>query len=391
MRVRCVRVTFAALLLVPGRVASAQPSLPPVRPLSKPTLVAVVTFSPSTSFRPLADGRVIVNDIPNRSVMLFDTALVQTKVIYDNSTMGVAKYPAAGGEMFTGPGDSTYISDLPAGGFRVIGPDGRLVRRQTLLDIRAIISTAGGTVMGPENQLYTATTLVPRAPREFSAEPHDSLLLIRIHLDSRRRDTLGIIDMRTPTRSEVVDSIQRPGGGWMATKVHNMMPAFEIGDAMAINSFGQLAVIRATDFHVDWLNADGSWRHSPPTAWIWQHLSQAEKDSIAAIVKSSFVSGNGPVQMTMDAGPVPDVAPAFAPMSAVPDREGRIWVQVAPRASTRVARRRQYAALDSAGRIVDQILLPTDRTLAGFGPPGTIYVVWRDGHEATLERYSLKP
>ena len=177
----------------------------------------------------------------------------------------------------------------------------------------------------------------------------------------------------------------------MATKVHNIMPAFEIGDAMAINSFGQLAVIRATDFHVDWLNADGSWRHSPPTAWIWQHLSQAEKDSIAAIVKSSFVSGNGPVQMTMDAGPVPDVAPAFAPMSAVPDREGLIWVQVAPRASTRVARRRQYAALDSAGRIVDQILLPTDRTLAGFGPPGTIYVVWRDGHEATLERYSLKP
>src|ERR1041385_5779919 len=126
MRVRCARVTFAALLLVPGRVASAQPSLPPVRPLSKPTLVAVVTFSPSTNFRPLADGRVIVNDIPNRSVMLFDTALVQTKVIYDNSTMGVAKYPAAGGEMFTGPGDSTYISDLPAGGFRVIGPDGRL-------------------------------------------------------------------------------------------------------------------------------------------------------------------------------------------------------------------------------------------------------------------------
>jgi hypothetical protein len=84
---------------------------------------------------------------------------------------------------------------------------------------------------------------------------------------------------------------------------------------------------------------------------------------------------------------LPDVAPAFATMSALSDNDRHIWVRLGvrvygPEAPAPIV----YGVLDSNGRLIDRISFPPGTQLVGFGAPGTVYAI---GPTMTREGYAL--
>jgi hypothetical protein len=383
---------------------SGAQSLPPVRALTTPVTTATTTFYAGARVKVLADGRVVVGDAAYRTVSMVDTNLSMATIIYDKDTPAPLTYPTVPQVLFSGPGDSTWLTDLPARGFRVLSSDGRVVRRQTFadpIDGPLSVSTDAGTTIAPGHLMYFGYPLEPAPGGGFGGVPHDSLFLVRVNFDTRKRDTVGIINHITPARSVVIDSAPSvgTGSGYRPTRIVTTWQPFDVGDAMAMNSLGMLAVIRAADFHVDWLMPDGTWRKSPPPQWPWHTLSADEKRSLMDQVTKKIGEnamtlspiGTQRPEVSKQIAPIPDRLPAFAPMSAIPDRDGRIWVQLGAKTLTQVDGPPTYAAIDTAGQIVDRISFPVGHFLAGFGPRGSVFAVARNGKSATLERYALRP
>jgi hypothetical protein len=83
---------------------------------------------------------------------------------------------------------------------------------------------------------------------------------------------------------------------------------------------------------------------------------------------------------------VPDRERAFAPMSAIADQAGLVWLQLGPRQRAAVPHQPVYGALDANGQLIDRIRLPIDRMLLGFDKFGHVYASTRQGK---IEVYRL--
>ena len=94
--------TFATLL---GVTMSAAPSalcqtLPPVRQLGPVTAVSHDSLGAVSSIRALPNGRLLVNDIVGRRVLLFDSALAVVSVVADTTSATANAYGTRPGGLF---------------------------------------------------------------------------------------------------------------------------------------------------------------------------------------------------------------------------------------------------------------------------------------------------
>lgn len=352
--------------------------LPPVRELTR-IAASQTIYRSKVDAKPLSDGRIFVSDYARKRAVIVAPNLVDETIVYDSLSPGSLKYPRVPASAFVGSGDTIYVPDANAGGIRVISPRGEVVRRLRVADPEDIyrLSNLFSGTQFHGGDVYFTTTLVPRRPGNFSAEPHDSLYLVRLSLATGRRDTLGIV--LSPRGNRVIPTDSIPG----EPQLDVMFGApFDVGDAMAVTSTGSLAVIRANDFHVDWRGPDGKWTSTPPAQWEWMRLYDAQKRQVMADRNAIYAQGRAqaiapvgrPVPTTiLQSARVPDYVPAFVPMSAVADYRGRIWVQLGVRMIGITPGPTIYAAIDSTGQIVDRIQLPENRTLVGFDRFGKIY------------------
>lgn len=381
---------FACCVASFWREAFAQAALPPVREIS----VRVAESSEAGGLAPtvvLSDGRIVRMEWSKRRLVRMDPGLVESTVLFDRETPAPLTFPATPPVLFVGQGDTVYMTDLGARGVRVISPTGSVVRRQGFADnedLVRITNRMAGAQFGAAGEVYFGATLVRRQPQNFSAEPRDSLYLVRSNSVTRRTDTLGYLDLKRSSVQIAGDST--PGE---PRPVTIYLAPFESGDAIALTPRGELAVIRGNDFHVDWLQPDGRWRRSPPIPWPWKRYSAAEKQAIVAARDSAIVSGQAqaispagapPQRNMLRAGPVPDVEPAFAPMSAIVDPDGLVWLLLGARSAPVVSTSLTYGAIDPSGQMVDRIVLPPGRRLLGFDRSGHIYVATLSG---SLEAY----
>src|SRR6185295_7051137 len=84
-----------------------------------------------------ADGRLLVNDVLAKRLLVYDRTLAGYAVTLDTTRPGPMSYPntIAGARLFRYLGDSAVLSDMNAGThtsateFIVIGPDGAAARR----------------------------------------------------------------------------------------------------------------------------------------------------------------------------------------------------------------------------------------------------------------------
>jgi hypothetical protein len=454
--------------------------------LSAPTAKTTEKFGAILGIKETPDGRLLVNDAAKRQIKLFDKSLATSNVVIDSAPGSARSYPAGNWPRPLIPflGDSLLFSDVIASPQMVVlDPFGQVAHSLALLP-----GIGWGHVQGKGTGVDAKGRIVfmgPRVPRVIPGAagntttrlpctaglfvpdvgpcspnaplpaglgggrgdtgnspapglnvhiPHfgDSVTIIRGDFDRHRIDTIGFL--RQPL--EIFAGINMPyGGGRLklildkegrpARAVQAINPLYYVDD-FAVLSDGTIAIVRGSDYHVDWIHPDGTTTASPGLPFEWKRLTDSDKqgiidstkahldsveawaarrekgtplptDSIAAIDSARKVDGTATcgTLVTAGDGPIPqfrcppkrrmwpyEIAPAseiadyyppFGPGAAIPDRDGNLWIL--PR-TTSQSRNGElvYDVVNPKQGFVQRVRLPVGRSIAGFGKGGVVYL-----------------
>ena len=430
------RYTLLFLISAPtSAVAQQQPAIRPLGPIASKS---AEPWSNIASVRALPGGRVLVNDVVGRKVVLLDSSLARVTIVADTTPATSTAYSGRFAGLIAYRGDSTLFVDPQSMSMMVVDPNGKMTRIMALP--RSQDAGALGGPLGGSAGLDARGRLVYRAPLQFfrggppapgaarpsqMPTPPESAAIVRVDLTTRQLDTVGLI--RIPKVNLQVS--QDDKGNMRITSEVNPLP---VVDDWAVLPDGSIAFVRGQDYHVDFVNADGSKGSAPKIPFDWQRLSDEDKvafiDSVkaarerlaaaqpaptpagapagkSAAPASSPDGGNQRVvvQMGPDGGrgggagfngqpqlnfvspsELPDYKPPFFANSVRADAEGNIWVRTIP--TKQIPGGPIYDVINHEGKLVDRVQVPANRTIIGFGPGGEVYLVSRDGTSMTLER-----
>ena len=254
--------------------------------------------------------------------------------------------------------------------------------------------------------------------------PPESATIVRVDLATRQLDTVGVI--KIPKVNMQVS--QDDKGNMRITSEINPLP---VVDEWAVLSDGSIAFVRGRDYHVDFVNADGTKQSAPKIPFEWQRLSDEDKVAFIDSVKAARArlellnmgardggrAGLRPGQPDGGGGTAdrhPDGAgrrprrrgrgaergsaavqlhrakraaglqTAIFRQSVRADAEGNLWVRTIP--TKQIPGGPVYDVINREGKLVDRVQIPMGRTIAGFGLDGAVYLVSRDGSTMTFER-----
>jgi hypothetical protein len=402
-------------------VAGAQQG-PPVRPLPRAAATTTEPLLSASQVRPLSDGRVLLNDGTRRRVLLFDSTLTHFTVIADSAAGAANPYGSAIGVLMPYRGDSSLLMDATSLSMLVIDAEGRIVRVRAIprsQDAGRIANIATG--MDAEGRLVyrgVNALILPSVPKGGGVavpDQPDSMPVLRIDLATRRLDTAALV--KTPKSSLTVT--QTPSGGMRVNSRINPIP---MTDEWAVTSDGRLALVRGRDYHVDWLNHDGTIVSSPKMPFDWQRLDEDGKktfldsvkvarerqrdaamknmqtryDSLMEVSRKTGVAPPEPRPPLGDMFPpitlvgadeLPDYKPPFGTGAVRADADGNVWIRTNPMKPTPGGP--VYDIVNGSGELVDRVQIAPPRTLVGFGPGGIVYVGTRDARGVRLERVRL--
>jgi hypothetical protein len=441
------KLSLVALAVLPAALAAQQ--APAVRLIAAPDASTKPVLSIAAAVRQLPNGGLLVNDILKRQLVLFDQTLTNATIVADSVSGGASSYGTRPGGIIPYLGDSTLFID-PAGlSMFVIGPTGAIARVASVprsqdaitigsnvmglpgLDAkgRIVYRSAGGgqriSMTRPQNTNGAAQTGLP-----FSLpDPPDTVALVRIDPSSRKLDTAAFY--KIPKTKLNINQSEK---GMSVTTEINPLP---LVDDWAVLSDGSIAIVRGRDYHVDWINADGSATTSPKLPFDWQRLSDEDKaavidsakkalDAAAASAQSnaagaaakgaamagspdgggrgmvvmnfSTVGGDGARTTTSSGGPgtpqmtfvsineLPDYRPPFTAAGSVKaDLDDNVWIRTTATRAGAIAGA-IYDVVNRKGELVDRVQVPAGRTIVGFGKGGVVYMMARDDKGAWIER-----
>jgi hypothetical protein len=405
---------------------------PAIRQLGRLERVTTDGLESAADALPMPGGRVLVNDPRGRRVLLFDSTLAHPIVVADTTSATASAYTrGSGGMLFLYRGDSAVFLDATGLTMYVIGPAGTIARVMAFppppgsrggmavfgrggvpaFDARGrlVYFNAAGVGQGTMTQRLGAPVLVDGKPTElFSRNQNtDSAFIIRADLATRTFDTVTALHIIKVRRTLTTDS------QGLLTSIQNTWDPLPVIDEWTMLPDGSIAVVRARDYHVDWLSADGRWSSTPKMPFDWQRVSDERKqtliDSAVAVWRSQFErSGGATATGRGRAGGAPDGTPPAAPNVVVAprltdlpdyvpplewgeravraDANGNLWI----RTTTRVGGQPVYDIVNRRGEVVDRVQLPSFRAIAGFGP-GVIYMAMKDAAGVVhLERSRIK-
>jgi hypothetical protein len=425
------RALALALALAAAASAGAQ-QLPPVRQLGGTVAKSSESFVTLTAVRQLPGGRVLVNDPAGRRVVMFDSTLTSTVIVADSTPTTSNAYSSRAGGLLPYRGDSALFVDAASVSMSVIDPAGKIARVISVprsQDAMFLTGMTGGIPgFDAEGRLIYRGMLRPAfnftAGGAFVPPPQpDSAPLIRIDLGTRKVDTLAYL--KIPKANMQVTGT--PETGMRITSEQNPLP---IVDDYAVTSNGAIALLRGREYRIDWVKPDGSLSPTPKIPFDWQRLSDEDKVAVVDSAKAAAEAmraaapanmsaerqagmvaglaaaggGGGGRTVIMGGGPggpggpggftptfvspseLPDYRPAFAAGAARPDAEGNIWV----RTSKYINGGPVYDVINGKGELTDRVVIPSGRTILGFGKDGSVYLLARDGATAKLERAKVR-
>ena len=87
---------------------------------------------------------------------------------------------------------------------------------------------------------------------------------------------------------------------------------------------------------------------------------------------------------------MPDYYPPIRGGTVKSDLDGNVWLL--PNTSARSTNGGiVYDVVNRKGELFERVEMPRERSIAGFGPQGTIYLMWRDSTQAwRVERTRVK-
>jgi hypothetical protein len=433
-------ITPIPLAFLAASAAAAQ-QRPPVRQLGPVVAKASESFAIVAGVRALPGGRVLVNDITRRRVVLLDSALATVTVVADSTSSTANAYGPRPGGLIAYRGDSTLFVDPASMSMLVIDPAGKIARVMSVPRSQDAASLAGVAFGGAG--LDAAGRLVYRSPnrmmmsmnaagggRPTIPEQPDTAPIVRVDLASRKLDTLGFI--KTP-RVRMQMSRDENGRMTMMSEV-NPLP---VVDEWAVLVDGSVAIVRGRDYHVDWINPDGTRSSSPKIPFDWQRLTDEDKVAFIDSVKAArarmqangqaggqvIVGPGGPppgaapggtqIMITRMDGPggagnpppsggqvappqvnfvspseLPDYKPPFFAGAVRADTEGNLWIRTIP--TQKIEGGPVYDVVNRRGELVDRVQVPAGRLILGFGPGGAVYLGAREANGFTFERARVR-
>jgi hypothetical protein len=425
-----MKLTSTALLLA-STALSAQ-TAPTIRLINAPDASSKPVLGLVAAVRQLPDGKLLVNDIQNRQLLMLDASLTNVSVIADSTSGGANSYGIRPGGIIPYLNDSTLFVD-PAGlSMFVIDPMGKIMRVASVprsqdagtlgsnlqglpsLDAKGRIVYRAG--LGRIAPMARAAGGAPMGLPDFP----DSAALVRVDLATRKLDTATFFKI-----PKVKMNVTQTERGMSMTNEINPLP---IVDEWAVLADGSIAIVRGQDYHVDFVNPDGSLTASPKVPFDWQRLTDDDKMAIidsartrmekaraaaatapaagggragaeGMIVMNFSTGGDGartrsasgatqniPPLAFVSINEMPDYRPAFTAGAARADADGNLWIRTTAVRAGSVGGGPVYDVINRKGEVVDRVQVPAGRQIVGFAKGGVVYMQARDDNAAWIER-----
>lgn len=418
----------AAMLVQPlGAQAPSTQDKIKVREVPAPVAVSTDTLGPRVSVRALSDGRVLVNDIQRFRVLLYDKSLkTHTRALDSSGTSGSLggsgiSIPSA--HLIAMPADSTMFLDIATRSLLTLDPTGKVAHVTALPRPQDILTLSVGYIYGtptmdtkgrlvyqgtPPNQNKALIELNQKIMTERSATAPaavDSAPIVRADFDTRKVDTLATVKIVQQYASVQATRDERDN----LTQKLTVNPT-QTADEWGLMPDGTIAILRAHDYHMEWVAADGTRRTSPKMPFDWKRLTDEGKqhviDSIKPLLEKQMESmkpqqiptPNGPRLLTtkielVPAKDLPDYEPVIQPGAMKIDLEGNIWI--IPRTAIPSANGGlRYDVVNKNGEIIERVIVPKGRAIAAFEAGGWAILTNTQGTMpnffTTIERVKIK-
>ncbi|MCU0622936.1 MAG: hypothetical protein MUF53_03615 [Gemmatimonadaceae bacterium] len=291
---RCsARAAVVILLAAPLSLSAQGAGRPAPRPIGPVVATSVGALGAVSAVRPLPGGRVLVNDIVGRQVLLFDSTLASPQVVADTTPATGSAYAGRFAGLVPYRGDSTLFVDPQSLSMLVIDPAGKLGRTMSVPNTQEAAFIAGAQTpsgFDPQGRIIYRGMNMPRfGPRgpgaptpgqPFQIPPMpDTAPVQRIALATRTVDTVAFFKVPRPS----MQVTQTEGRVTMTSKV-NPIP---LVDDWAALPNGDVAIVRGQDYHVDIYRTDGTVTRGPKIPFTWRRLTDDEKVAFLDSVKAA--------------------------------------------------------------------------------------------------------
>lgn len=412
MRNLPVRIS-TVLLIAAATTAGAQTPVP-IHPIGPILASSTENVGQAITVRGTSDGHVIVGAGMRQRVYAFDSTLKSFTLVADSGA-GTGIIPIRTTGVIPYLGDSTLLPDIGANALLVLDATGKQIRsmappRAQDLMFLSLPAAFGRPGFDPKGRLIYRTqvppnirpTPTPSGGQKVDLVPinPDSSPILRGDFDTRKVDT--VVWLKTPSQGRMgMEMKDNPAGGAPSITMHMLVNPFPMSDEWALLSDGTIAIVRSHDYHIDWIDPDGTRRSSAKMPIDWRRYTDDERhqrvDSIKRVVDEQLKRQMGQMppgapQIKFDVMVVPDSEfPQFWPPiqqgTVLADLEGRLWIL--PTTSTNAANGLTYDVVNRKGEIVERVQLPKDRAIAGFGPHNVVYLTRNEAGKAYLERALL--
>lgn len=257
-----------ALIAAVTSAAAAQTSdLPPIRRPGATVASTPKSFRAISVIRVLPGGKLLVNDVGARRLLLTDTTLMPGAAVLDSGSSTGYEYGARGGGLIAYRGDSTLFVDVVAPSMYLIDPSGKIIRTMSVPAPRdagwMVQSEVSGSWPGSDalgRLIYRGQT--PRNPNSPGKAGEwtpfafpDSAPIQRVDFATRKSETLVWFKLSKLTGVNTLMA----NGRTMSYITNNPLPVM---DDFVVLSDGTIAVLRG-DYHVDFIDAEGKITASP--------------------------------------------------------------------------------------------------------------------------------
>ena len=395
--------SIAVTVLIAGHLfAQAQPRVTLLSPQFA-TDSGVLRFVQGV--RALPGGRVLVNDPDRRRLILLDSTLKQVAIVLDTTAGERNSYGRQPGGMIPYLADSTLFLERIGQVFILIDPSGSIIRTVAIPKVQDLNYLMAPSVYGwasvdPKGRLiYQAVRRRPATPvsdprvRNVPVAEPDSAPIVRADFNTRSVDTIALVGVPLTKVTRSVDS----HGVQVGATAIDPLP---VRDLWAMTSDGSIALVRAHDYHIDWVRPDGSRESSPKMPFDWKPLTaedtqrivdstrQAEEARRAAMPKPppSAIGRSAPASpralLIVEPSDLPDYFPPLRQNAVMADRDGHVWIL--PTTSAGATGGLLWDVVNRDGRIIQRVRLPLGHRLAGFGPGGDVYTFSSTGPGQTV-------
>ncbi|MES2522371.1 MAG: hypothetical protein V4617_06725 [Gemmatimonadota bacterium] len=279
VRLLCTAIAASAVVSASAQ-AQAQKAVP-VRELSAVDAKTTVHFGNIFGVRPLAGGKLLVNDGIRRQLMMLDANLSNPTVVIDSVSEGGNSYGRSAAPLIPYLADSSLFVDGASLSLLVIDPNGKVARVMAApkpTDLRFLAGGASG-VDAQGNLVYRGSLTINRSNMRMDGpggmptmvQPPDSAPIVRASFETRTVDTIGRVKIQSGSRTTMM---QDSDGKMNAKMIVNPLPTI---DEWAVLSDGSVAFVRGHDYHIDWIRPDGKTVSSAKLPFDWKRLTDDDK------------------------------------------------------------------------------------------------------------------